>query len=55
MHNDYGLVADLHNISITNIKKLTPNFFDKEKYVLRYETLQLYLRLGFKLKKYIVY
>ena len=27
-----------------------PNFFDKEKYVLRYENLQLYLRLGLKRK-----
>ena len=28
-----------------------PNISDKEKYVLRYENLELYLRLGFKLKK----
>ena len=28
-----------------------PNFFDKEKYVLHYENLQLCLRLGLKLKK----
>ena len=28
-----------------------PNFFDKEKYVLHFENLQLYLRLGLKLKK----
>ena len=28
-----------------------PNFFDKEKYALHYENLQLYLRLGLKLKK----
>ena len=28
-----------------------PNFFDKEKYVLHYEDLKLYLRLGLKLKK----
>ena len=27
-----------------------PNFFDKEKYVLHYENLQLYLRLRLKLK-----
>ena len=26
------------------------NFFDKEKYVPFYENLQLYLKLGFKLK-----
>ena len=27
----------------------------REKYMLHYENLQLYLRLGLKLKKYIVY
>ena len=24
------LIADFHNISISNVKKLVPNFFDKE-------------------------
>ena len=28
-----------------------PDFFDKEKYVIHYEKLQLYLRIGLKLKK----
>ena len=28
-----------------------PNIFDKEKYVVHYEILQLYMRLGLKLKK----
>ena len=28
-----------------------PKFFDKEKYVLHYENLQLYLREGLKLRK----
>ena len=27
-----------------------PNFFDEEKYALQYENMQLYLRLGLKLK-----
>ena len=31
------LIADFHNIPIGNVKKLVPNFFDKEKYVLHYE------------------
>ena len=41
----------LSNISIGTAKKLVHNYFDKEKYVLHYENLQLYLRLGLKLKK----
>ena len=32
-------------------KFLPTNFFDKEKYAIHYENLQLYLRLGLKLKK----
>ena len=43
---------DLYNISIGTVKELVPNFFDKEKYY--YENLQLYLRLGLKLKKHVV-
>ena len=31
--SDYQLkIADLYNIPIGNVKKLIPNFFDKEKY-----------------------
>ena len=52
MLSEYQLkIADLYNISIGIIKKLAPNFFDKEKYVIHYENLQLFLRLGLKLKK----
>ena len=52
MLSEYQLkIADLYNIPIGNIKNLVPNFFDKEKYMLHYENLQLYLRLGLKLKK----
>ena len=43
--------ADLYTAPICNVKKLAPNFFDKEKYGLHYENLQLYLRLRLKLKK----
>ena len=32
-------IADYHNIAIGNVKKLVPNFFDKEKYVIHYENL----------------
>ena len=52
MLSEYQLkIADLYNIPIGNVKKLMPNFFDKEKYVIHYENLQLYLRLGLKRKK----
>ena len=33
------------------LKKLVRNFLDKEKYLLHYENLQLYLRLGLKVKR----
>ena len=56
MLSEYQLkIADLHNVPIGNVKKLVPNLFDKEKYVIHYENLQLYLRLGLTLKKYIAY
>ena len=48
-------VSDPYNIPIGNVNKLVPDFFDKERYVIHYENLKLYLRLGLKLKKYITY
>ena len=47
--------SDLYNITTDNVKKLMPNFFDKEKYVFHYLNLQFYLRLGLKLTKYNCY
>ena len=44
-------INDLYNIPVGHVKKLVPDFFDKKKYVLHYENLQLYLRLELKLKK----
>ena len=32
-------------------QKLAPNIFDKEKYVLHYDILQRYVKLGLKLTK----
>ena len=32
-------------------RKLVPNLMDKENYVLHYQNLQLYVRLGMKIKK----
>ena len=49
MLSEYQLkIADLFNIPIGNVKKLVPNLFGKEKYVIHYENFQLYLRLGLK-------
>ena len=38
-------IADHHNIPTGNVKKLVPNFFDKEKCLIYYENLQLYSTL----------
>ena len=35
-------IANLYNVPIDNVKKLVPNFFDKENYVTHY--IQIYLR-----------
>ena len=52
MFSSYQLkIFDLYNIAIGNDKKLVPNLFHKEKYVLHCENLQRYLRLELKLKK----
>ena len=47
-------IADLYNILISNVKNLVPNIFDKEKYDSLWK-LTIYLRLGLKLKIYLVY
>ena len=44
-------IADHYNMPIGHIKKLVPNFFDKEKYVIHCKNLQIYLKLELKLKK----
>ena len=53
---DYPLkFTDFYNMPIDNVKKLFPNFFDKENYVIYYKNLQLYLGSGLKIKNiYIV-
>ena len=43
--------AGFYNILIGNTKKSVPNNSESEKYVLRYESFQLYLRLGLKERK----
>ena len=50
--SEYQLkIADLYNIPIGNVKKILPNLFGQEKYLIHYENLQIYLRLGLKLKE----
>ena len=67
LHNDYPLAPErlkvkkewlsdyqsnlLENNSMLNTEKLVSNIRDKNKYVLHYRNLQLYLSLGMKLKK----
>ena len=43
MLSEYQLkIADLYNIPVGNVKKLLPNLFDEEKYVIQYENLKHY-------------
>ena len=52
MLSEYQLkIAYLYDIPTGNVKKLVPKALDKEKYVIYYENVKLYLRLGLKLKK----
>ena len=50
--SDYQLkIVDLYSIPTGNVKRLVSKLFDKEKYVIHYEDLQLYLTLRLKLSK----
>ena len=48
-HIDYPVAPE--RLKINNVEKLIPNLWDKEKYVVHYKNLKLYLELGLKLKK----
>ena len=51
--SEYQLKIANNNNSITidNVKKIVPNFINKELFVLHYKNLQLYLRLGLNSKE----
>ena len=49
LHSDYPLAPEQIKLNKIKKKKLTPNLGDKEKYILHYENLKQYLRLGLKL------
>ena len=44
-------IDDKYDIKVGDVKKLVPNLGNKNKYVLHYRNLQLYLSLRMKLKK----
>ena len=47
LHNDYPLAPE--QIVVNKVSKLIPNLGNKKKYILHYENLKQYLRLGLKL------
>ena len=49
LHNDYPLAPE--RIKIGNVEKLLPNLNNKTIYVVHYENLKLYERLGLKIAK----
>ena len=49
--NDYPPAPELLKIGNSQVEKLIPNLWDKEKYILHYENLKLYEKLGLKIKK----
>ena len=44
-------IANKYGIKVGGVKKLVPNLRDKEKYIVHYKNLQLYLSLGMKMIK----
>jgi len=46
-HNDYPLAPE--TVTVNNAEKLIPNLRNKNKYIVHYENLKLYERLGLKI------
>ena len=49
LHSDYPLAPE--QMKINKVKRLIPNLWDKERYLLHYENLKQYLSLGLTLTK----
>ena len=49
LHNDYPLAVE--SVTVDGVKKLIPNLYDKERYVVNHELLRCCLRNGMVLKK----
>ena len=47
--------AGKYGIKVGDVKKLAPNLGDKTNYIVHYENLHLYLSLGIKLPKFIMF
>jgi len=48
-HNDYPLAPE--TVTVNDVEKLIPNLRNKNKYVVHYDNLKLYERLGLKITK----
>ena len=51
LHNDYPLAPESIKPKGSTVSKLIPNLNDKENYVIHYENLKLYERLGLRITK----
>ena len=49
LHNEYPLAVE--SVVVDEVRKLIPNLYDKERYVVHHEALRCYLRNGMVLKK----
>ena len=54
MLSDYCLsIAEKYDVKVGDVAKLIPNLKDKSCYVLHYRMLQLYMSIGWLLKRFI--